>query len=144
MGKQLLMPVIILFALLISAPTIYAVEADSILGTWKIESLKDDAAQVEIYKCEDKYCGKFTWLEDPEALDKENPDDSLKSRKLMGMDFVWGFSFDDDEWVDGNIYDPRSGKTWDCKMWYDDDTQKVLNVKGYFLFVGKTSIWYRI
>ena len=130
--------------IIMGATGVYALDADSVLGTWKVESQDDKATQVEIYKCDDKYCGKFSWLEDPESLDTKNPDESKRSQKLLGMNFVWGFEFDDDEWSDGNIYDPRSGKTYDCKMWFEDDNMDVLNVKGYILFIGKTSIWYRV
>ncbi len=122
----------------------YAVGADDVLGVWKVESQDETATQVEIYKCDDKYCGKFSKLEDPNSLDEKNPDESKRSQKLMGMNFVWGFEFDDDQWEDGNIYDPRSGKTYDCKMWFKDDNPDVLNVKGYILFIGKTSVWYRV
>ena len=131
---------------LLIATAAYAadVDPDTVLGDWKVDSQDDDATQVTIYKCDDKYCGKFSFLKDPEALDEKNPDESKRSQKLMGMNFVWGFEFDDDEWSDGNIYDPRSGKTYDCKMWFEDDNYDVLNVKGYVLFIGKTSTWYRV
>ncbi len=133
-------------AFMLGITTVYAgdPEPDAILGVWQVESQEADATQVTIYKCDDKYCGKFSFLKDPESLDVKNPDESKRSQKLMGMNFVWGFEFDDDEWNEGNIYDPRSGKTYDCKMWFEDDNMDVLNVKGYILFIGKTSIWYRM
>lgn len=130
--------------LIMGAAAVYAVDADAVLGVWQVESQEKDATQVTIYKCDNKYCGRFSYLEDPDSRDVENPDESLRDRKLMGLDFIWGFEFDDDEWVDGNIYDPRSGKTYDCKMWFEDDSLDVLNVKGYVLFIGKTSIFYRV
>jgi uncharacterized protein (DUF2147 family) len=144
MFKRNLLVLSILCALTIVSVPVFAVDADSVLGVWQVESQADDATQVTIYKCGDKYCGKISWLKDPETLDTKNPDESKRSQKLLGMDFISNFEFDDDEWGDGKIYDARSGKTYDCKMWYKDKTQDVLNVKGYVLFIGKTSIFYRM
>ena len=144
MTKKILVAICMVCFIFFGITTVYAVQADDVLGTWRVESQEETATQVEIYKCENKYCGKFSWLEDLNSLDDKNPDETKRDQKLIGMNFVWGFEFDDDQWEDGNIYDPRSGKTYDCKMWFKDGDPDVLNVKGYILFIGKTSIWYRV
>lgn len=146
MQKKLSLLISFTFILMIATVdyAIAKVNADDVLGVWQVESQEPDATQVTIYKCGAKYCGKISWLENEDALDDKNPDESKRSRKLLGMDFIYGFSFDDDEWEDGEIYDARSGKTYDCKMWFEDDTKDILNVKGYILFIGKTSIFYRM
>jgi uncharacterized protein (DUF2147 family) len=145
MFKQLSILVVILCAFMIGSASLYAIDADSVLGVWKVESKKDDATQITIYKCDAKYCGKISWLEKAETLDEKNPDESLQSRKLLGMDMIFDFEFDDDHWEEGKIYDARSGKTYSCKMWYEDETQTILNVKGFvgISLFGKTSVWYR-
>ena len=75
-------------------------------------------------------------------VDKNNPDDDLKSRPLVGMELLSDFEFDDDEWEDGEIYDPESGKTYSCEMTLDGNT---LNVRGYIgvSWVGRTTEWTR-
>lgn len=144
MCKRILVVFCMVCALAIVSVPAMAVDADSVLGIWQVESQTDDATQVTIYKCGEKYCGKISWLKDPETLDTKNPDESKRSQKLLGMDFISNFVFKKDEWSGGKIYDARSGKTYDCKMWYKDATQDVLNVKGYILFIGKTSVFYRM
>ncbi len=119
--------------------------ADKIVGQWFNEE-KD--GKVEIYKQGNKYFGKLVWLKTPldvngkPKLDKENPDVKLKSRPLEGLVLLTNFVFDgDDEWEDGEIYDPKSGKTYSCYMEFDSPT--VLIIKGYIgvKWVGKTTYW---
>lgn len=145
MLKQLSILLVTLCVFMIGSANIYAIESDSVLGVWKVESKKDDATQITIYKCGEKYCGKISWLEKADALDEKNPDESLQSRKLLGMDMIFDFEFEGDQWEEGKIYDARSGKTYSCKMWYEDSTQDILNVKGFvgISLFGKTSVWYR-
>jgi uncharacterized protein (DUF2147 family) len=114
---------------------------ESVLGTWLV--VKEDA-KVTIYKCDDKFCGKITWLKTPEDLDTKNPNPAKRSNKILGMNILWGFSFNQGQWVGGRIYDPDSGKTYRCKMWLKSDDK--LNLKGYVgipLF-GRSEIWTRV
>jgi len=118
--------------------------SDKVLGQWFNEE-KD--AKVEIYKESGKYYGKVVWLKTPNneqgtpKLDKENPDDALKTRPVMGLLLLTDFVFDEDEWEDGEIYDPKSGKTYSCFMEFD--SEEVLKIKGYIgvKWVGKTTYW---
>ena len=129
--------------MLMSASSLFAVSADDVLGVW-LTSKEADATKIEIVQCGDKYCGKIIWLEKADALDTKNPDKSKQSQKLMGLNMVYGFEFDDDEWVDGFIYNPQDGKTYDCKMWLEDGE---LNVKGTvgpkWMGIGKTVTWFK-
>ena len=52
--------------------------------------------------------------------------------------------YSDGVWEDGTIYDPMSGKTYDCTMKIKDGG-KSLDIRGYIgvsLF-GRTSTWTR-
>lgn len=121
-------------------------EADRILGKWLNEE-KD--GKVEIYKIGDKYFGKLVWLKNPNnedgtpKLDKENPDDELKKRPLQDLQLLKDFVYDDDEWEDGEIYDPKSGNTYSCYMEFE--SEDLLKIKGYIgvKWVGKTTYWTR-
>lgn len=55
-----------------------------------------------------------------------------------------GFRFDgDDEWKDGDIYDPESGKTYSCYLSLkDNNTLKVRGYIGVSLF-GRSETWTR-
>ncbi|GGG51548.1 DUF2147 domain-containing protein [Hymenobacter sp. 5516J-16] len=119
------------------------------LGVWTNAEKK---ATFEIYKCGDKLCGKIVSLtvpNDPKTgkpkTDTMNPEPKLRNRPRLGMVFMQGFEYDDDnKWDDGKIYDPESGKTYSCYM-------KMLNansmeVKGYigFSMIGKSQTWTRV
>ncbi len=144
MIKKVSVLTIVFCVMLLWASSLYAVNADDVLGLW-LTSKEANATKIEIVKCGDKFCGKIAWLEDPETLDSQNPDESKKSRKLVGLNMIYDFVFDDDEWIDGFIYNPEDGKTYDCKMWMDN--MEVLNVKGTvgpkWLGIGKTVTWFK-
>ena len=119
---------------------------DAVLGQWLTEG---DKAVVEIFGCDDRYCGKIVWLKAPtnpdgsDVLDTENPDPSKRNRTVLGLNLVWGFRYDERQgWVDGSIYDPDNGKTYSCKMSLEGDTLKVRGYVGISLF-GRTTVWKR-
>jgi len=121
-------------------------EAEAILGIWLTGSKK---AKVDIYKCGDKYCGKIIWLRDPHyedgtpKRDKHNPDESKQKKLIIGSDILMGFEYDgDEEWDDGEIYDPDNGKTYSCVINMQDN-KKILDVRGYvgFSLLGRTEEW---
>jgi len=130
-----------------------ASEADAIVGIWWTE---ERDARVEIFKINNTYSGKLVWFEEllyPEddeegmagkpKVDRRNPDESLRSRPLLGLVFVYGFEYDkDSKWKNGRIYDPKKGKTYKCKMELEGD---VLKVRGYvgFSMLGRTTEWTR-
>jgi uncharacterized protein (DUF2147 family) len=120
---------------------------DAVLGTWYNGSRE---SRIEIYKCADKYCGKIVWLNEPNyedgkpKVDKNNPDAKLKSRPIMGMPLMKDFEYDSKNvWEDGEIYDPKSGKTYSCKMTLTDNDR--LEVRGYvgISLIGRTDVWTR-
>ncbi|MCD6202716.1 MAG: DUF2147 domain-containing protein [Bacteroidales bacterium] len=126
---------------------VQAQNADVILGKWFNEE-KD--AIIKIYEDGGKYTGKIVWLKEPfengkPKVDDKNPDPKLQTRPVMGMKLFWGFTYDPDEkeWTDGRIYDPKSGKTYDCYMWMDGSD---LKIKGYVMgmkFLGRKTTWTR-
>lgn len=68
----------------------------------------------------------------------------LKNRKIIGLRFLWGMKKDgDNTWSGGTILDPKSGKTYRCKMTLKSN--KALDVRGYvgFSLFGRTQKWYR-
>jgi uncharacterized protein (DUF2147 family) len=139
--------VLSLVALMIVSTFSFAQSADDIIGTWFTEGGK---SKVEISKADGKYSGKIIWLKDPNRedgtvkLDRENEDESLRSRGILGLPVIQNFEWDDDEYEDGTIYDPENGKTYSCEItWKDINT---LNVRGYigFSFIGRDTVWTRV
>ncbi len=126
------------------------VKSDDILGVWLNE---DKDAHVDIYKEGDVYFGKIIWLDEPNEengepkLDDENEDESLRTRPVMGLLLLRDFVFDEDEWEDGRVYDPKNGKDYKCYMEFpDEDDKDNLKVRGYigFSLLGRTTYWTRV
>lgn len=149
--KSLLLVFIGVFGFSFSQLNAQNVQADDILGVWLNE---DKDAHVEIYKESGKYFGKIVWLQQPNEdnattpnLDDKNQDESLRSRPVMGLQLLTNFVFDgDDEWEDGKIYDPKSGKTYSCYIEFHDDDKNELKVRGFIgvSLIGRTTYWTRV
>lgn len=118
-------------------------KADNIIGKWTNE---DGAARFEIYKAGNEYRGKITWLKDPranKATDQKNPDKSLRSRPLIGIDILTGLSYStaSNNWTGGKIYTPEKGAYADCTViWVDSRTIKI---EGRKFGMSKTKVWKR-
>ena len=122
-----------------------------VVGTWLTQ---DGDSKVQITQNNDgSFNGEIIWLKEPtevdgsDKLDKNNPDENLQKRKIIGLKLLNNFKFDEkeSEWSDGTIYDPKSGNTYKCYMWFDGNPNK-LNVKGYigFSLIGKKVSWTRV
>jgi len=131
-------------------PATAQIKGDDLLGVWLNE---DKDAHTKIENRDGKYFGNIVWLKTPideetgkAKLDDENPDEELQKRPVMGLELLTGFEFDDDEWEDGDIYDPKSGKTYSCWMKFTDDTKNELKVRGFIgvSLLGRTTYWTRV
>lgn len=142
---------ILSFALLLLSLASFGQKSNKIVGTWLTQ---DGDSKVVISKSDNgSFNGTVVWLKNPteddgsEKLDKNNPEEKLQARKINGLTLLSGFSYDedDDEWTDGTIYDPKSGNTYKCYMWFDGNPNK-LQVKGYigFSLIGKKVSWTRV
>ncbi|MFN0254313.1 DUF2147 domain-containing protein [Pedobacter ureilyticus] len=126
---------------------VFAQKKDDILGKWLNPS---GEGQIEIYKRGDKFFGKLAWIKEPNdangkpKTDEKNPTESLRSRPILGLEILKNFIFDDGKWVDGTIYDPKSGKTYSCKLTLKDNNQ--LSVRGFIgvSLIGRTEVFKRV
>ncbi len=136
----------LLFGLLFSLTTF--AQSDAILGEWYTA---DKDAIVTIFTDGKTISGKTTWMEEPNdskgnpKLDKENPDENLRSRKRMGLKIMQDFVYKGDNvWEDGKIYKPSNGKTYGGTATLVN--KNTLELEGYLIslpFIGKTSTWTR-
>ncbi|MBL6657764.1 MAG: DUF2147 domain-containing protein [Flavobacteriales bacterium] len=136
----------LLFGLLFSLSTF--AQSDAILGEWYTA---DKDAVVTIFSEGDSFSGKTTWMKEPNdskgnpKLDKENPDEDLRSRKRMGLKIMQDFVYKGDNvWEDGKIYKPSNGKTYGGTATLVN--KNTLELEGYLIslpFIGKTSTWTR-
>ena len=119
----------------------------NIEGDWYTEN---NNAIIKIYKDGNTLSGKITWMKTPNdengnpKTDPENPDEKLKSRKRLGMIMMYNFSYDEEEqWDDGEIYDPESGNTYSGIITMTSKNK--LDLRGYvgISWFGRTSQWTR-
>lgn len=61
-----------------------------------------------------------------------------KDKKVVDMNFLWGFKQEGDSWSSGKILDPENGEVYACKLWLDDEN--TLQVRGY---AGPLDLFYR-
>jgi uncharacterized protein (DUF2147 family) len=122
-----------------------------ITGTWT----NDDAtARIQIYATKTGgYAGRVVWLKEPNhdgqpKVDRRNPDEKLRTRPIMGLIVLKGFKPGKEGgtvYDDGSIYDPKNGKTYDCKMTCLDGGRK-LSIRGYMgiSMIGRSTVWTRV
>lgn len=125
------------------------VKAETAVGVWETGG---GLSHVEIFSCGEELCGRIVWLLEPNEedgtpkLDNNNEIEDLQKRPLMGLELISGFIADDKpgRWVNGTIYNPEDGKTYQCTMKLKDDN--TLQVRGYVLLpiLGKTQTWSRL
>ncbi len=144
---------LVLSLLLVSALTFSAsaqkFTSDDIIGIWEPSHGK---GRVKIDKIGEKYFGKVVWIKEPidpetgqKKLDKMNPDESLRTRKRLGLRVLQDFSSNGEGyWDGGTIYDPETGTTYSCKITMKD--KNTLDIRGYVgvSMFGRTDTWKRV
>lgn len=139
--KKIMILIAVLFT---SFSTIFAQDADLVKGVWLNET-KD--AKVEIYKSGNKYFGKIIWGKEifesdgkTSKKDSKNSNEELRNRNMLNMIILSGFTYDDGEWTGGELYDPKSGKTYKSKMKLKGNSLEIRGYVGSPMF-GKTTSW---
>lgn len=137
----------LLLILLFTLP-VFSQNKDAIMGKWLNAS---GEGQIMIYKKANMYSGKLVWLKSPEdekgnpKMDSKNPKVSQRSRSLTGLEILQNFKYEGDGvWEDGTIYDPKTGKTYSCKLSMISSDQ--LDVRGFvgISLLGRTETWTRV
>ena len=142
---------LILIALLISASTMHGnvgYNSNDIIGVWLTHTKK---SKITIFKSGNSFYGKVSWMQNSNTddnkpkVDEKNPDEKLRSRHIFGLLILKGFEYDEKnkQWVNGEIYDPKNGKTYSCKMTLVNNN--TLEVHGYIgiSLIGRTETWTR-
>jgi uncharacterized protein (DUF2147 family) len=125
-------------------------DPDAIVGKWLSAKKRN---QVQIYKQGNKYYGKLVWMVEPNdplthkpKLDRENPDETLRSRPLLNVVLLTNLTYKGNNlWDGGEIYNPEDGKTYNCDLSLKDANS--LDLHGYVMgisFLGKTRTWTRV
>jgi uncharacterized protein (DUF2147 family) len=151
--KILLTAVLFVISMAFANSTSAQGKPDKILGYYLTfdDETGAEKSQVQIYKdANGKYYGKIVWLKEPmkngkPKVDDKNPDPKLQSRATMGLEILKGFKFDKsgEEWNDGSIYNPASGKTYNCYINFESANK--IKIRGFigasWMGLGKTAYW---
>ena len=141
--------IIIITLMIFSIATFAQREKNQIEKTWFNQ---EKTSKIEVYLAKDgKFYGKIVWLDKlndektgKPKVDKENPDDNLRSTPIMGILILKGFSVSDDDknvYTGGKVYDPKNGKTYCGKLTFKG---KSIDLRGFICsasFLGRTSTW---
>jgi len=124
----------------LAALAVPAAAAEPITGRW-VTAEKD--AVVNIAKCGKALCGtieRFLILPKggKDQRDVNNSDPAKRTRKLIGTPVLTGLTAADALWK-GQVYDPKSGKTYTSEVRRKDAA--TLEVKGCVGFLCQTQVW---
>ncbi|MBX3411513.1 MAG: DUF2147 domain-containing protein [Pirellulales bacterium] len=119
--------------------------AKAVLGKWWFPKRN---GKMEIYRDGDKFFGKVIAYDEEGALDKNNPDPELAKRPFVGITMLGDFVYNagKEVWDSGFIYDGDNGKTYKCKMWFDDGDLSKLQARGFIgvALLGRTETFERV
>jgi lathosterol oxidase len=143
----------VLVALVVAGMGVFAAPealASNVQGEWVTQGY---SARVDIRPCQSapaKLCGAITWLWEPvdrqgrPVVDAKHPDTSRRGQPLIGLEMLSGFNPGpvDGSWVDGQIYNPEDGRTYNSRMKLR--SPDVLEVEGCVLVFCTRQIWRRV
>ncbi len=134
-------------ALLISASSVMS---QSVSGKWMTynEQTGSPLSVIEIKETSASIEGRIVKLflepyqgEDPVCTKCSG---ERKDKKVIDMNFLWGFNQKDDSWSSGKILDPESGEVYTSKLWLEDvNTLQVRGYGGPFDMFFRTQTWKR-
>ena len=120
--------------------------AQSVFGKW--ENRNEDGkvnSIIKVYEKDGKVYGKVDRILKKEDRDRvcTKCEGDFKDQPVEGMEIMQGLEKDGDEYVDGTIVDPKTGKEYRCKIWLDEDNPDLLRIRGYISVFYQTRTWQR-
>ena len=120
--------------------------AQSPVGKWKTvdDNSGEERSIVEIFEKDGKFFGRIVKLfrkpgEDPDPVcDECEKEDARYKKKIIGMEIIRDMKASGQEFSEGSILDPETGKVYRCKLWVDGSE---LQVRGYWGPFYRTQTW---
>ena len=121
-----------------------AMSPEAAVGRWRTETRN---GIVEVDRCGASICGRLVSSDglrtNPDMRDINNKDADLRSRKLLNLQVLGGFTRGDGEWTGGTIYNGEDGGTYKATVTPIDADH--LKVKGCIIWpLCKSQTWTRI
>ena len=130
---------------------LFAQTPEDAIGFWKTVDEKEgfSTSIMAVYEYEEKLYGRIivSFDEKTGALleTHRNPSQRIKTiadqPKLLEVDLFWELERAEDRWRGGRILDPRSGRSFTCDCWVDD--QKLI-LRGRIGPFGLNSVFYPV
>lgn len=142
----------VLFGVLALNTSVFAsTNLNSAVGYWQTIDKKTNkpSSVIKIWQQDGKYYGKIfkIFTEDghktTDRCVKCRGED--KNKPMLGLVIVRNMTYKGNQYVNGQVLDPTSGKIYHAKMWVANKGQE-LRLRGYIgipLF-GRTATWYRV
>lgn len=138
----------ILYSIVLVVATIFASQAQSVLGKWKTidDETKKPKSIVEIYEDNGKVFGKVIEILDKTKEGKlcEECTGAQKNKPIKGLIIVQNLKKNGSSWDGGTILDPSTGKEYKCSLTLESSNK--LKVRGYLgiSLLGRTQYWERV
>lgn len=104
-------------------------EANDITGKW---NLPNHNATVEIFTENGKYFARIISVDHDESelglYDRHNPDEDKRDRPVEGLLIITDMERDGNRWTGGDIYDPQTGRTYNCRITRESNNE--ITVRG--------------
>ncbi|MCF4102781.1 DUF2147 domain-containing protein [Gillisia sp. M10.2A] len=122
-------------------------QAQSVIGEWRTINEETGKANsiIKIYEDNGEICGKVVRILKEEDRDRRctKCEGDLKDKPIEGLVVMRGLEKDGQEYVNGEVTDPKSGKVYKCKIWLNENNPDILNIRGYIAFFYRTQTWER-
>jgi uncharacterized protein (DUF2147 family) len=138
-----------LIAMILTAPAAYAAEQTP-AGLWRTIDDHTGKARglVRITETNGEYQGRVEKIfpkpgEDPNPK-CEKCEAALQNQPVLGMRILWGLTKNGNEYQNGQILDPETGKIYRVRIKIEDGGKK-LDVRGFigFSLFGRSQTWIR-
>lgn len=110
-----------------------------VYGKWMTE---DKEGEIDIVKCGDAICGLIAKETVPGSLDRNNENPKLRGRPILGLQMFKLESTSDPKRWEGDLYNPRDGKTYKgvVNLLNDDEVK----LEGCVFVFCQGQVWSRI
>jgi uncharacterized protein (DUF2147 family) len=120
---------------------------DALIGEWWTENnegrIRFSRDKDGTYRGTTTCCVPAKPTADHPARDLHNPNPKLRGRSTVGIVLIWKLTYEEGEYNDGYVYNPRDGDTYrfEAKI-LDRNTLKIRGYMGIPL-LGQSQIWKR-